>query len=56
MYDPQRFASLVFDEVVKTNCPNFLDDVKAERAKWIKRPSTFDMPQFIIDLADLYTN
>ena len=37
-YDPQRFATLVFDELVKTSCPDFLDDVKAERAKWIKRP------------------
>ena len=55
-YDPQRFATLVFDELVKTNFPNFLDNVKAERAKWIKRPSTFDMPQCIIDLTALYTN
>ena len=44
-YDPQRFATLVFDKLVKTKCPDFLDDVKAERAKWIKRPSTFYMPQ-----------
>ena len=27
-YDPQRFAALVFNELVKTNCPGFLDDVK----------------------------
>ena len=26
------------------------------RAKWIKRPSTFDMPQCIINLKALYTN
>ena len=32
-YDSQRFATLVFDELVKTNCPNFLENVKAERAK-----------------------
>ena len=44
-YNPQRFTTLVFDELVKTSCPDFLDDVKAERAKWIKRPLTFDMPQ-----------
>ena len=43
-YDTQRFATLVFDELVKTNCPNSLDDIKAERSKWIKRPLTFDMP------------
>ena len=55
-YNPQRFATLVFDELVKTSCPDFLDDVKAERAKWIKRPSTFDMPQCIIYLTALYTN
>ena len=29
---------------------------KAGRAKWIKRPLTFDMPQCIIDLTTLYTN
>ena len=55
-YDPQRFATLVFDEIVKTNCPDFLENVKAERAKWIKRPLTFDMPQCIINLMALYTN
>ena len=53
---PQRFATLVFDELVKTNFPDFLDDVKAKRDKWIKSPSTFDMPQYIIDLTFLYTN
>ena len=37
-YDPQRFATLVFDKLVKTNCPNFLYKVKAKRDKWIKRP------------------
>ena len=52
-YDPQRFANLVFDELVKTSCPDFLDDVKAERDKWIKRLSTFDMPQCIINLTAL---
>ena len=55
-YNPQRFATLIFDELVKTNCPDSLDDVKAERAKWIKRPPTFDMPQCIIYLTALYTN
>ena len=55
-YDPQRFATLVFDELVKTNCPDFLGNVKAERSKWINRPSMFNMPQCIIDLTALYTN
>ena len=55
-YDPQRFATLVFGKLVNTSCPNFLDDVKAERAKWIKRPSTFDVPQCIIDITALYNN
>ena len=44
-YDPQRFATLVFDKLVKINCSDFLDDVKAERAYWIKRPSTLDFTQ-----------
>ena len=39
-----------------TTAPKFLGNVKAERAKWIKRLSTFDMPQCIIDLMALYTN
>ena len=55
-YAPQRFSTLVFDELFKTNFPYFMDDVKAERSKWINRPSTFDMPQCIIDLTALYTN
>ena len=55
-YNPQSFATLIFDELVKTNCPDFLDDVKAERAKWIKRLLTFDMPQCIIYLTAQYTN
>ena len=28
MYNPQHFTTLVFDDLVKTNCPDFLDDVK----------------------------
>ena len=55
-YDPQRFTTLVFEELVKTTCPDFLDDVNAERAKWIKRLSTFDMPHCIIVLTAIYTN
>ena len=55
-YDQQLFTTLVFDKLVKTSCPDFLDDVKAERAKWIKSPSTFDMLQCSIDLTSLYTN
>ena len=42
--DPQRFTTLVFDELVKTSCPDFLEDVKADRAQWIKRSLTFNMP------------
>ena len=33
-----------------------MDDFKAERYKCIKRPSTFDMLQCIINLTSLYTN
>ena len=55
-YEPQRFTTPVFDELVKTCCPDFLYDFKAERAKWIKRPPTFDMSQCIINLTALYTN
>ena len=32
-YDLQRFSTVVFDKLVKTNCPDFLDEVKSERAK-----------------------
>ena len=32
-YDPHRFTNLVLDELFKTKCPDFLDDVKAERDK-----------------------
>ena len=37
-YKPQRFATIVFDKLVKTNYPDFLDDTKAEGSKCIKRP------------------
>ena len=55
-YDPQRFATLILAEIAKTTCANFLFGVKAERAKWIKVPATFDMPQCITNLTKLYTN
>ena len=55
-YDPQRFATLVFDELVKTNCPDFIDGVKAVRDDWINRPPTFNIPQCIIELTAIYTN
>ena len=43
-YNPQRFATLVFDELAKTTCPDFLADVKSDMTKWIKSPKMFDMP------------
>ena len=44
-YNPQRFATLVFDELIKTNCPNFLDNAKSERSKCIKRTSRDQPPE-----------
>ena len=53
---PSASLPLFLTSSSSTTAPKFLDNVKAERAKCIKRPSTFDMPQCIIDLMALYTN
>ena len=41
-FNGQRWLTLCFEQPVKTACPNFLEDVKRQRSKWIKDSSTFD--------------
>ena len=41
-FDGQRWLTLCFEQPVKTACPDFLEDVKRQRSKWIKDSSTFD--------------
>ena len=36
--------------------PDFLEDVKRQRSKWIKDSSKFDRGQFCVELTNLYVN
>ena len=47
---------LTFEQLIKTRCSDFLEDVKRQRSEWIKDSGTFDSVQFWVDMINLYTN
>ena len=55
-FDGQRWLTLCFEQLVKTNCPDFLNDVKRQRSEWIKDSSKFGAGQFCVELNNLYVN
>ena len=55
-YDEQRFNTLIFDALKKTNCADFFTDVKTLQSQWIKQPEKFDAQQSISDMTNLYIN
>ena len=55
-FDNQRWLTITFEQLVKTGCYDFLEDVKRQQNIWIKDSSTFDSGQFCVDTIKLYTN
>ena len=46
---------LTFEQLVKTGCSDFLEDVKLQQSEWIKDSGTFESGQFCVDMINLYT-
>ena len=44
------------EQLVKTGCFDFLEDVKCQQIEWIKDSGTFESGQFCVDMINLYTN
>ena len=55
-FDDQRFLTLIFDRLSVAKCTDFTADIKAEKRKWVKDPSSIDIPTVIAETISLYTN
>ena len=55
-YDEQRFLTLIFDCLSIVSCIDFKADVKAEKRKWIKDPTSVPSTTLIAECISLYTN
>ena len=49
-FDHQRWLTLIFEQLVKTGCSDFLEDVKRQQRKWIKDSGTFESGQICVDM------
>ena len=54
-FDNQRWLTLTFEQLIKTGCSKFLEDVKRQRSEWIKDYGTLNSGQFCVDMINLYT-
>ena len=52
-FDDQRWLMLTFEQLVKTGCSDFLEDIKLQQSEWIKDSGTFDSGQFCVDMINL---
>ena len=55
-FDDQRWLTLTFEQLVKTGCSDFLEDVKRQQSEWLKDSGTFDSGQFCADMINLFKN
>ena len=55
-FDNQRWLTLAFEQLVKTGCYDFPEDVKRQQSEWIKDSGTFNSDQLCVDMLNLYTN
>ena len=55
-FSDQRFNTIMFDQLLKTSCKDFLTNVKQARSDWIKNPKKFDEVTAMSEFRNLYTN
>ena len=53
-YNIRRMNTLIFDDLPKTGCEDFLRDVKRKKSELIKEPAPFSTAQSIVDFMNLY--
>ena len=49
-FDDQRWLTLTFEQLFKTGCSNFLEDVIRQQSEYIKDSVTFKSGQFCVDM------
>ena len=55
-FDEQRFLTLIFDRLLVAKCKDFLADLKSERRKWVKNPTSVNSVTVIAESINLYIN
>ena len=55
-FDNQRWLTITFEQLVKTRCSDFLEEVKHQWSEWIKDSGRFDSGEFCVEMINLYTN
>ena len=55
-FSDQRFNTIMFDQLLKTSCNDFLANVKQARSDWIKKQKKFDQATAMLEFSNLYTN
>ena len=55
-FSEQRFNTIMFDQLLKTSCKDFLTNVNQARSDWIKNPKKFDPATPMLEFTNLYTN
>ena len=51
-----NFKTIMFNQLLKTTCKDFLTNAKQSRSDWIKNPKTFDQATAQMEFTNLYTN
>ena len=55
-FSDQRFNTIMFDQLLKTSCKDFLTNAKQARSDWINNPKKFDQANPMSEFTNLYTN
>ena len=55
-FSEHRFVTIMFGQILKSSCEEFLTNVKQAKIDWIKNPKKFDCASAIIDFTKMYTN
>ena len=51
-----RFVTIMFNQLLKSSCEDFLKNSKQAKIDWIKNPKRFDCASAMVDFTNLYTN
>ena len=55
-FSEHRFVTIMFDQLLKSSCEDFLTHVKQAKIDWIKNPTNFDCARSMIDFTKMYAN
>ena len=48
-----RFVTIIFDQLLKSICEDFITNIKQSKSDWIKNPKKFDCASVVIDFTKL---